>query len=234
MPFGIKSGGYIEQLFILVVALGIIFTGEIFSFFIGEKTPGIYDSTVNYIPTPLPNTTATNNLQMLVQTYGKKSLFPPPPPGGNYCDKNYLAAFFGQAVAKDAACVCFNESDGGNPFATNNSCMTNCQGDPLCSPNGNHISREYSVGLFQANIYVWPSTDSKQYCPTAFKILSEEKNNYQCSLNDKSIFDYCVNDPKAGYFNPAAMIPWAVALYKTNGWWPWYNSAHYVCHIPGY
>src|SRR5574338_222403 len=99
-----KSDGYVEILILLAIAVGVIFTGEIFSFMVGEKTPGQYDSSVKYVPTPLPNIPASNNMQMIVQTYGKvqSNL----PPGGDYCNQNFLAQYFGQAQAKNAACIC--------------------------------------------------------------------------------------------------------------------------------
>ncbi len=227
-----NSKGYIGLFFLLIIAIGIIFTGEIFSFFVGEKTPGNYDPTVKYVPTPLPKTPASNNLQMLAQTYGKVVSNPVTPPGGNYCDVNFLAAYFGAKVAPMAACICRRES-GGNPFATNNSCMDGdalCKSDSLCVPNGSHETIEYSVGIYQANILVHGSSDhEKVNCPSAFSSAS----NF-CSLVNRSVFDYCAGHSAPGFEEPVTNISWAATLYNTHGGWgDWANSYAY-CKSQGY
>lgn len=233
-----NAKGYIVTLFLFVVAVAIILSGAVFSFFVEEKTPGIYDPNVKYIPNPLPKSSATNNLQIIEQTYKKVILKPSPPPGGTYCDPAFLAKYFSPEAMKYASCIC-NAESGGTPFATNYSCMNKgdplCLSDPLCKGaqyGGSHATPEYSVGLFQSNIISKGrySSDNRDYCPDGFS-----GTQFACGLKNTGIFNYCVGDPNAGYFNPSAMAAWAASLYNSESkkWSDWACSA-YKCGVPNF
>lgn len=133
-----------------------------------------------------------------------------------FCSVDCLKPFFGdERTAKIASQICNRES-GGNPFVVNEGCL---------KPDTSKRSKEYSVGLFQINL--WPDEYKPYRCPGTLQRQATPPPYYYCEKGPN--FDRC----RTEFADAKRNIEAAYQLYRARGnkWGDWAAAGPDYCDI---